>query len=161
MSKYQRKPIRNGPVGTIVVGDAPVGAVGVGWRKGSPIQRLAKKRAKKPTRTEKELEKILNGLNNGVLKGKFQREWAFAGKWILDFFFYENRLGIEVDGGYHHSEKQKQKDLEKDNACDKFDITLLRLTNKEIFGDRETLICRLRESYRKANERMRNNTKDT
>lgn len=91
-----------------------------------------------------------------MLKGKFQREWAFAGKWILDFFFYENRFGIEVDGSYHHSENQKQKDLEKEKACDKFDITLLRLTNQEIFCNRETLISRLREGFRKANERMKN-----
>ena len=156
MPNFQRKPIRNGPIGTIVVGDAPVGAVGAGWTKGSATQRLAKKRAKRPTRAEKELGTILNGLSNGVLKGKFQREWAFAGKWILDFFFYENCFGIEVDGSYHDSENQKQKDLEKEKACDKFDITLLRLTNQEIFGNRETLISRLREGFRKANERMKN-----
>ena len=84
-----------------------------------------------------------------------------AGKWILDFFFYENRFGIEVDGSYHHSDKQKQIDLIKERECDKFDITLLRLTNKEIFGDREILVRKLREGIKKANERMKNHKKES
>ena len=79
MAKYQSKPIRKGLIGTVVIGDAPVSAVGVGWNKGSPTQILSNKRSKRPTRSEKELETILNGLNDGVLRGKFHREWAFGG----------------------------------------------------------------------------------
>ena len=54
-----------------------------------------------PTRAEAELQRILNSLNGGVLRGKFKREHVVSGKWIVDFFFPEVRLAIEVDGSVH------------------------------------------------------------
>ena len=149
-----RRAIRYVP-GTLVVGDPPISAAGVGRCGGTRTQRFADKRKKKPTRAEKELEAILNELNNGVLKGEFQREWAFAGKWILDFFFHKNRLAIEVDGSFHHTKNQKEIDLKKEKACNQFKVTLIRITNREVFGDRKKLIFKLREGYKKANKRMR------
>ena len=65
-----------------------------------------------------------------------------------------------MDGRYHNSEKQKKKDFEKEKACEKFGITLVRLTNQEVFGDRKTLIDKLREGYRNANERMKSFKKE-
>jgi very-short-patch-repair endonuclease len=126
--------------------------VGISRVGGSPTQRLAKRRKRAPTKAEKELDHIPTTVNDGILKGKFQREWSFAGKWILDFFFYENRLGIEVDGSYHPSSQQKQKDLEKAKSCEEFNVTLIRVTNSEVFGDREALLSKLREGYRQANQ---------
>ena len=121
----------------------------------SITQVFAKRRREIPTGAEKRLEQILNSLNNGVLRGKFQREWSFHGKFILDFFFYEVRLGIEVDGGYHQMPSQRKKDRKKERACDDNDITLLRLTNEEVFGPREVLVKRLREAWRRAQKRRR------
>ena len=155
--RKNRKAPRDVP-GTFVIGDAPVGMVGSGnYNGGSRTQRLAKKRKSMSTRAEKELETILNELNNGVLKGEFEREWAFAGKWILDFFFHENRLGIEVDGSSHNLKMQKEKDLKKEQACVQFGVTLIRITNQEVFGDRKALIRKLREGYKEANRRMDQN----
>ena len=148
----RRKSIKSNSLKT-VIGDPPFAPSSP--RGGSRLQKIAKKRRKKYTRAEKRLEEILNSLNKGILKGKFHREWAFAGKWILDFFFYENRLGIEVDGHYHKSEDQRKKDNEKEKDCDRFDITLLRLSNNDIFGNREILINKLRKGWREANNRIK------
>ena len=137
-----------------VIGDPPLSLFSI--IRGSPTQRIAITRRKEYTHAEKRLEEILKSLNNGVLKGKFHRQWTFGGKWILDFFFYENRLGIEIDGCYHQSEKQRTKDKEKEEACYKFEITLIRLTNKEVSGDENILINKLRDGWRKANQKKKN-----
>jgi len=91
----------------------------------------------------------------GLLKAiyAFKREHVVSGKWIVDFFFPEIRLAIEVDGSVHNTQVQRAKDLKKDSDCMRFDITVLRLRNAEIFGDRDWLIEKLRASWREAKDR--------
>ena len=137
-----------------VIGDRSTASVGMISRPSRRIHKYAKKRKRHFTAAEKELMGILNSLGNGVLRGKFHREWVF-GRWILDFLFWKNRLGIEVDGGYHRSAKQRKRDVEKDRDCENASITILRLTNEEVFGNRNSLINKLRASYRKAKNRCR------
>jgi len=91
-----------------------------------------------------------NSLGHGVLRGKFHREWAY-GRWILDFLFWENGLGIEIDGGYHQSATQRKLDAQKNADCAQVGITLIRISNHEVFGDRDKLVAKLREGYRAAN----------
>jgi very-short-patch-repair endonuclease len=101
MAYVCRKPKmwRTRAIGTSMIGDAPL--VFEPQRRRNKSQENARKRRSAPTPAERELERILNSLNGGVLRGRFFREWAFADKWILDFFFHEVRLGIEVDGSVH------------------------------------------------------------
>ena len=116
----------------------------------SHILNNADERRNNPTAAEKKLETILNGLNGGVLKGKFTREHVISGKWIVDFFFHEIRLAVEVDGPVHFTNEQKQKDVMKDSDARRFDITILRLTNLEVFGDSRKVVEKLRSSWREA-----------
>jgi very-short-patch-repair endonuclease len=113
----------------------------------------SEKRRDNPTRAEAELQRVLNSLSGGALRGKFKREHVVSGKWIVDFFFPEIRLAIEVDGSVHNTQVQRAKDLKKDSDCRRFDITVLRLRNGEIFGDREWLIKKLRAGWREAKDR--------
>src|SRR3981081_3172884 len=64
----------------------------------SYIVKSSERRLSTPTRAEAELERVLNSLTGGILRGKFKREHVVSGKWIVDFFFPEIRLRIEVDG---------------------------------------------------------------
>ena len=116
----------------------------------SYIHSNADRRRNSPTPAERELFRILNQLNNGILRGKFKREYAISGKWIVDFFFPKIRLAIEVDGSIHRTEHQKKRDKSKDEDCAKFDITVLRITNREVYGNREALIAKLRAGWRQA-----------
>jgi very-short-patch-repair endonuclease len=116
---------------------------------GAALQRIAEARREAPTRAERTLEAILNGLNGGALEGEFRREWV-CGEWIVDFYFPGVRLGIEVDGGYHRSTPQISRDLHKSAALEAAGITLVRLTNEEVFGDRERLVAKLRRAWRAA-----------
>lgn len=116
----------------------------------SHIQRNALLRLANPTAAETQLKNILNSLNNGALRGRFQREYVISGKWIVDFFFPDIRLAIEVDGSIHSRADQRIKDRLKNADCERFDITMMRVTNKEVFGDRDELTGKLREGWKKA-----------
>ena len=117
------------------------------------IQKYAARRRWNPTPAEEKLRRILNDLNGGVLRDRFRREHAILRKWIVDFYFHEIRLAIEVDGSFHRSKSQLNRDRRKDADCARSGITVLRITNREVFGDKEILIRKLREGWRKALDR--------
>ena len=119
------------------------------WKR-SKIFDFADFRRANPTPAEAELCRILNNLNGGALRRKFEREHVISGKWIVDFFFRDIRLAIEVDGSIHMTEHQLRRDKLKDADCVKFDITVLRVPNSEVFGRREALIEKLRSGWRMA-----------
>jgi very-short-patch-repair endonuclease len=118
--------------------------------KRSKILEFADYRRANPTPAEAELSRILSALNDGVLRRKFVREHVISGQWIVDFFFPEIRLAVEVDGSIHLTGHQLRRDKLKDADCAKFDITILRITNSEVFGCRENLISKLRSGWRDA-----------
>ena len=114
------------------------------------LQRRADDRRVHGTRAEQELERVLNEVGGGVLRDQFQREWVYGGRWIIDFYFREIRLGVEVDGGYHSKLKQQIADIDRELALEKAGITLVRISNEEVFGDRDALLQKLREAWRNA-----------
>jgi very-short-patch-repair endonuclease len=121
--------------------------------KASHIRRFAAQRKRNPTPAERKLDQVLSTVNNGALKGRFVREHIVSGKWIVDFFIPEVRLAIEVDGSIHQQDRQRKHDHMKDEDCARFDITVLRVTNSEVFGDRELLLRKLRQGWRDAKQR--------
>ena len=111
---------------------------------------------REPTAAEAELERIFNILGGGALAGEFVREWPL-GNWFIDFYFPAVKLAIEVDGGYHRAPLQWRRDLHKAAELDAEGITLLRLTNAEVFGERQHLIEKLRAAWRVAQTRTTEN----
>jgi very-short-patch-repair endonuclease len=107
-----------------------------------------------PTAAEAELERILRTLGGGALAGEFRREWP-VGDWTLDFYFPTVRLAIEVDGGYHRAQRRWRLDLAKNRDLEARGITVLRLANAEVFGERDKLVARLRVAWRAAMENVR------
>jgi very-short-patch-repair endonuclease len=114
------------------------------------LELIAAERREHPTRAERALATVLNEVNGGALEGRFRREWVCGGRWIVDFYFPEVRLAIEVDGGYHRSTFQLGWDLFKATELEAAGMTLLRLTNQEVLGDREWLLAKLRRGWRAA-----------
>lgn len=80
----------------------------------------------------------------GQFKGGLKRDWSFGAMWILDFFFDAARLGIEIDYGKPHVNKEKGLALEHHG------ITLARFTKEEIFGDRRDLLKKFDQYWRQA-----------
>jgi very-short-patch-repair endonuclease len=119
------------------------------------LELIAAERREHPTRAERALAAILNEVNGHALEGRFEREWVCGGRWIVDFYFPEVRLAVEVDGGYHRSTFQLGWDLFKATELEAAGITLVRLTNQEVFGDRERLLAKLRRGWRVAAKRAK------
>ncbi len=51
---------------------------------------------------------------------------------IVDFYCYEAKLVIEVDGTQHYMEKAAARDLERDQALKNLGLFVLRFSNYEI-----------------------------
>ena len=92
-------------------------------------------------------------IENRALRGQVIREWAFGGRWILDFYVPTIRLGIEVDGITHLSPETRRKDRAKEYALTILDIDLLRLDHDEILYDEKRAIDRLVDALASAREK--------
>lgn len=99
------------------------------------------------------MSKLLDFVGDGVLKGRYREQHVISGKWIVDFFIPEIRLAIEIDGGIHNVPDVAKRDREKEADCKRFDITLIRFTNEQVFGNRAALIDGLRAGWRLAKKR--------
>lgn len=75
---------------------------------------------------------------------EFERQ-AIVHGWIVDFFFPEVGLAIEVDGKYHESSKQS--DAARDRILsEKYGITTLRFTTNEIYTESEEVIQKITDN---------------
>ncbi|MBW8326131.1 MAG: endonuclease domain-containing protein [Prolixibacteraceae bacterium] len=78
-------------------------------------------------------EKILwQKLRNKKLNDlKFRRQHP-VDIFILDFYCHEKKLAIEVDGGIHNQEAQREWDENRTYELNEFGINVLRFTNEEV-----------------------------
>ena len=154
-SNYFRRGTKNGGIGkrppstttmviTRVVGEPRFS--GDDYRP-SHIQRFADLNRRNQTESEQRFEAILANAGGGALKNKYRAQFIVHGKWILDFYIPDIRLGIEIDGASHGDPKQKALDLQKEIFLAEVDITLIRFTNAEVRGDQERVLQRLREVW--------------
>ena len=65
-----------------------------------------------------------------------EREYVFAPprKWRFDFYFPDNKLAVEIEGGYggRHQRGGFEKDMEKYNTAAKMGIIVLRYTTRMV-----------------------------
>ena len=132
-----------------VAGDRSATSVGV-QRPRSRVQKFAEHLKRNPTPAEREFIRILNTVDAGKLRDTFTCQRRVGRKWILDVFFFKQCLGIEIDGGYHSDPKQRRMDALKEHACEEAGITLIRITNGDVFGDRDVLLKKVREGVLRA-----------
>lgn len=89
---------------------------------------------KKPTRLE-------NKLWYGSLRGldvRFLRQKPLD-YYVVDFYCPVAKLVIEVDGGYHTSDKQAEYDKKRSEILNGYGLTVLRFTNSDIDVSFETV----------------------
>ncbi|HEY6436946.1 MAG TPA: endonuclease domain-containing protein [Ignavibacteriaceae bacterium] len=80
-------------------------------------------------------EKLWHLLRNRKLNGlKFRRQHPLD-KYIADFYCHEKRLAIELDGGIHKSQTQREIDDERTSVLNRIGITVLRFKNEEVFNN--------------------------
>ena len=83
----------------------------------------------------------------GILKTKpfgfkIKRQHPLAG-YVLDFYCHKLRLSIEIDGGYHLTKEQKEKDDERTKYIENLGITELRFTNNQVLQKYEDVITQI------------------
>ncbi len=62
---------------------------------------------------------------------RFQRQKAI-GNYIVDFYCARARLVIELDGGGHYSQEQRQKDQIRTKELENMNLKVIRICNTEI-----------------------------
>lgn len=84
-------------------------------------------------------KKLWSVLRNRRLSGtKFKRQFP-VGKYILDFYSPEHKLGIEADGGQHYGTEGMERDRLRTGALSKHSIKILRFSDIDILNNIESV----------------------
>ena len=86
----------------------------------------------------------LRGRSLGV---KFRRQVPIEGH-VVDFYCFERRLAIELDGSMHSQPSQIRRDRAKDEHLRSLGIRVLRLPNGLVLEDPEGFVGKIREASR-------------
>jgi len=81
--------------------------------------------------------------NNQVCGLKFRRQHP-VDIFILDFYCHERKLAIEVDGGIHNQQEQKEWDENRTFELNEFGIKVLRFTNEEVINQTKIVLDSIR-----------------
>ena len=65
---------------------------------------------------------------------RFQRQKAID-DFIADFYCHKAKLVIEIDGSQHNTEKGEKEDAFRTEILEGYDLTVIRLTNRQIDND--------------------------
>ena len=89
---------------------------------------------KNQTDAERKLWRILR--NRQFISVKFRRQFP-VGKYILDFYSPEYKLGIEADGGQHYENEMSMQDELRAKELAMVGIEILRFSNLDILHNIE------------------------
>jgi very-short-patch-repair endonuclease len=100
---------------------------------------------KEATEAERKLwERLRNKKLNGL---KFRRQHPLN-NYIVDFYCYEKKLVIEVDGTVHATKENREYDRGRTAELNELGITVLRFWNEEVIGDIEDVVRRIMEAVK-------------
>ena len=105
------------------------------------ITAIARKLRKRPTDAEGMLWKHLRMEQLDGLR--FRRQEPIE-NYVVDFVCFEKRIVIEVDGGGH--EIDKEKDLKRDACLEAEGFKVLRFWNNDVLVNREGVLEVIREN---------------
>lgn len=100
-----------------------------------------RERRKGLRRSQTEAEKLLwNKLRGRQIRGlKFFRQFS-VGPYILDFFCPQIKLAVELDGGQHAEEENKEYDAIRTDYLKGIGIEVLRFWNNEVMKNIEGVL---------------------
>lgn len=92
--------------------------------------------------TESE-DKLWEYLKNKPFGFKFRRQHPFS-LYVLDFYCHKLRLAIEVDGGYHFTRMQQEKDRDRTLDISNYNVKVIRFTNHQILDECDAVIEKIK-----------------
>ena len=82
-------------------------------------------------------------LKNKQLQGlKWRHQHPFGG-FILDFYCHSKQLSVELDGGYHFTEAQRQSDAARTEYIKSLGVRELRFLNEEVLHHIEEVLVKI------------------
>ncbi len=106
--------------------------------KARAVYRFADENRNNPTLAEQKFQNILV-----ELKIKYKAQYCFNGKFILDFYLFNPKVGVEIDGYTHLYHKQKRRDCIKEAECILKGIRVIRFTNDEVLNHSSSVAKKL------------------
>ena len=104
-----------------------------------------------PTEAEKAAWALLRDRRLGA---KFRRQFRME-KGVLDFYCFEHRLAIELDGGVHSQIDQMRKDAAKEDYLRTLGIRLLRIPNAMVLEHPDEFVRKVVEREGAVGEKAR------
>lgn len=116
------------------------------WKTGNPkmaktLMEYARNNRKNPTDQE---DALWQKLRNKQLGFKVRRQHPID-DFIVDFVFLREKLIIEVDGGYHDTEEQKEFDAARKELLEYLGFEVMVIRNEEVDENIEKVIHRIKE----------------
>jgi very-short-patch-repair endonuclease len=117
------------------------------WQVADPVEySLLKEYAKVNRRTMTDAESVFWSIARANGLGQKCRRQYIIGKYIVDFFFRESMLIVEIDGGYHFTEQQQTDDAERQQYFEAKGYRVLRFTNEEVIADTDQVISTIKNN---------------
>jgi very-short-patch-repair endonuclease len=92
-----------------------------------------------------EAESALWQMAKGNGLGQKCRRQYVIGDYIVDFFFRQSMLIVEIDGGYHFTEEQQEEDKARQDWLEQQGYKVLRFTNEQVLVDTDNTINEIRK----------------
>ncbi len=91
-----------------------------------------------------EAEKLLwRKLRNRQVKGyRFRRQHPIR-DFVVDFFCYDAKLIVELDGDVHNDPFQMERDKERTKVLKDLGLTEIRFSNDEVFNNPDEVVSKI------------------
>jgi very-short-patch-repair endonuclease len=93
-------------------------------------------------------------LRGWQLDAKFRRQCQIE-DWMVDFYCFEHRLAIELDGAVHSQPSQRRRDATKEAYLRSIGVRLLWVPNGLVLEDPEGFVRHMREQMAVAGDRAK------
>lgn len=101
---------------------------------------LLKENAKANRRNLTEAESIFWNIAKSSGLGQKCRRQYIIGQYIVDFFFRQSLVIVEIDGEYHFTEEQHREDVIRQKWLEQMGYKVIRFTNEEVLHNAESVI---------------------
>ena len=120
---------------------------GSAWMTADPTEyELLKDNAKSNRKNMTEAESIFWSLVKGGSLGQRCLRQHIIGDYIVDFLFRKSKVIVEIDGGYHFTEKQQTDDAVRTDWLEQQGYKVIRFTNEQVLCDTDNVIEELKKS---------------
>ena len=107
---------------------------------------LLKENARGNRKNMTEAESIFWSLVKGGSLGQRCLRQHIIGDYIVDFLFRKSKVIVEIDGGYHFTEKQQTDDAVRTDWLEQQGYKVIRFTNEQVLCDTDNVINELKKS---------------